>query len=186
MQLIGDFSSKLLGQKNKNTIGIPIKTDWKSRKSNLHNLRFTFTLEESSAIVQTLARNNVTLTSAFYACLCAAIAQLSSLHDKVNKEEEEEKEGVHLIFSAHAKRWLSTAGEEGGPTIPMGVIPGNTWLQASSKELRANNVEQLIHLARKISKSTTECLSNPHVLSAIDEFAKSIGDNPSLDEMEEP
>lgn len=120
------------------------------------------------------------MTSAFYACICAAIAQLSCPNG------EEEEGGAQLLFSTHAKRWLPTAGEDGGAVISMGIIPGNSWVPASYKELKANNLEELIHLAKKIAKSTSEGLNSPHFISAMDALAKQIQDSPLTDKVEEP
>lgn len=143
----------------------------------MRNLKFVLDAQETKAITQTLKRLQLTLTSAFYACICAAIAQLRSPGGE---------EGAHLLFSASVKRWLPTEGENGSAPIPMGIVPGGAWIDANEQEFRAKDLDGLIILARKITNAQEEDITSPHILNFYDEMAESVRSNGGYPASAEP
>ena len=117
---------------------------------------------EIGPILTSLKRHKLTLTSAFYACICSAIAQAHATGHE---------EGAHLLFSAHARRWVPTDGEGGTPPVTMAIVPGGAWISADKEELCAKDQAGLISLAHKIAAAQDVDLASPHVLGIMDGLA---------------
>ncbi|UZJ55944.1 hypothetical protein CBS101457_005264 [Exobasidium rhododendri] len=146
----------------KNTLGIPFHEDWQTRQSRMQNLFFEIDEEDFRNIMRTLKSNRLTITSAFFACICSSMAHMY-YNEKVD--------GAHLLFSAHAKRWLSTEGEKGTAPVTMAIVPGGAWIDATEDELKANTAESLMKLARKIAKAQEVDLVSPHIMATFDKIA---------------
>jgi len=118
---------------------------------------------EIKKVLGSLKVHGLTITSALFACICSAITQLYHDGNAV--------EGAHLLFSAHAKRWFPTDGEDGKPPVTMAIVPGGAWISATEQQLKAKDQISLIELAKKIAEAQEADIASPHILGTFDKLA---------------
>ncbi|CAG8083410.1 unnamed protein product [Penicillium olsonii] len=145
----------------RSTIGIPIHPDWKTRPSHMHNKTIRFEPSESKSAFKCFKQLGISLTSAFFACMTSATAQMYS---------QGNEEGAHLLFSTNGRRWIDLAGDGHGP-INMSIVPAGLWINASDVDLRAKDKVGLAKLAKAIGEAQEEDLVSPHLLALYDQMA---------------
>jgi hypothetical protein len=125
--------------------------------------------EDFQKALTTIRSRGLTLTSAFFACICSAITQVY-YHENRNGEAD----GAHLLFSANARRWLPSEGANDTAPITMAGFPGGAWVDATIQEMKATSLETMSELARKIRQAQKVDLGSPHILALLDDVATSV------------
>ncbi|CAO1637607.1 unnamed protein product [Parajaminaea phylloscopi] len=154
---------------SKSSVGIPVRHDWQQRSSIMRD----HTVRLDSAILANikagLKRQKLTLTTALFACITAASAQVS--HD-----QDMRSDGAHLLFSLHTKRWFPP-DDALGHTVSMGVVPASLWLDSSNASrgsLRSRSRTELATLAHEIQDLQSREVDSPHVINHLDAGSRSI------------
>ncbi|KAJ5875989.1 uncharacterized protein N7529_001573 [Penicillium soppii] len=148
----------------RSTIGVPIHADWKNRPSNMHNERIAFEPSESRAAFKCFKKLGITLSTAFFACMTSAAAQMFGKGDE---------EGAHLLFSGNGRRWVDLGGDGHGPVL-MSILPGGLWVEGSDVDIRAKDQDGLAALAKAIGHAQAEDLVSPHIIALYDQMAPAL------------
>lgn len=158
------------------SIGVPVHPQWRQRPSRAHNVLFTISEAESKIARKAMKALDLNMTTAFFACITSAIAQLYSKGDE---------DGAHCLFSAHGQRWFECFGRDGKAPVTMAIVPGGAWLDAKEVNLKANDKESLSILGKAIAWEMIQDVDCPHVLGAIDRMTDMIRDNTDAPERPE-
>lgn len=148
----------------KTSVGIPARPDWAHRPSRAHNKTIVLESKESRAAFTVPKALGITLNTAFFACLTAAIAQRYGSKDV---------DGAHLLFSFNATRMIAKAQNQGG-NVTMSILPAGAYLDASKANLAASSQEELTALAKCIGKAQMRDISTPHMIGIYDMIAPAL------------
>ena len=155
----------------RHSVGMPVRTDWEKRPSRMQNQQLAFERDEARTAMEELKAAKISITTAFFACMTSAFAQLFSLPSASDAAPE----GAHLLFSAHASRWMQTrpSSKRSNP-ISMAIVPGGMWIDAKRVRLDPADREGLVKLAREIAKQQTADISDPHIIPLLDQMAHDV------------
>lgn len=148
----------------KTSIGIPARHDWAQRPSRTHNKTIILESQESLAAFTAPKALGITLNTAFFACMTAAIAQ---------RYGSKNVDGAHLLFSFNAMRMIAKAENKGGP-VTMTILPAGAYLDANKANLAASTQKELVALAKCIGKTQMRDISTPHMIGIYDMIAPSM------------
>ncbi|KAL4790267.1 hypothetical protein BDV19DRAFT_402210 [Aspergillus venezuelensis] len=164
---------------SRNSIGIPLHPEYKSRPSRIHNKTIAFESWETAAAFKFLKQAGMSLTAAFTACMTSAIAHMYPVQNS-------NPDGAHLLFSASGRRYLDTAARTGTGQgeVSMPIIPASTWVGSEEVDLRPTSQKALLRLAAAIERAQNADLENPHIIAVFDQIApdlvKALSDASSL------
>ncbi|KAJ1026684.1 hypothetical protein NDA13_004057 [Ustilago tritici] len=131
------------------------------------NLRRQIGASEHRMLHQAYKKRGSTLPSFVYACIVNSIDR----RFKANTAEEGEIPGAHLVYSAHANRWLPQETFMNRSPVNMGVVMASGYIvpeELRSKQRgRKLNEEEIFQLAKAIRAKQEAYLNTPHIISAM-------------------